>query len=116
VQIWTDRFQKPTYQILRGAIVVHGLETMKAMNESAGGEAVADVRFVMSVHDTQAVYIDGRLFDYESGVYRCSVGAIAARLNGRSAKIVNVDLSEDWKGTQWPTNYEELIPWIDTET
>lgn len=97
-------------------MMVHGLEAMKAMNDAASSGAVVDVRFVMSAHDSQSVYIDGGLFDFESGDLRCSIGCLAARLNGRPAKIVNVDLSEDWKGTQWPVDYEKLIPWIDTET
>lgn len=95
--------------------MVHGLETMKAMNDAASGEAVADVRFVMTAFMDEAVYIDGELLFFDNKGDSVSIADLADGLGGRVAKVTNVMLTEDWEADEWPKSYEELISWIDTE-
>lgn len=95
--------------------MVHGLETMAAMNEAASVQSVADVRFVMTENHCEAVYIDGELFTEEGSTCSIPIGWLAEELAGRLAKITNVTLSDDWGNKGWPSEYADLIPYVETE-
>ena len=96
--------------------MVHGLETIKALNDAASGEAVADVRFVMTELSDEAVYIDGKLSFAEDEEGSVSIADLADELGGRVAKITNVMLACDFSEDEWPLDYEDLIPYIDKES
>jgi len=112
--------------------MVHGLQTLDALNEeatrrrcspafrtpsyAASGEAVADVRFVMTGFMDEAVYIDGKVCIHEDRYGSVSIADLADYLGGRVARITNVMLGDDFDSKEWPKSYEELIPYIDTES
>ena len=109
--------------------MVHGLETIDAINAAAARrqskqpfqladvQAVADVRFVMCPESCEALYIDGELIETETAAWTISIDWLASHLDGRAAMITSVTLSDDWPSeNDWPERFSELAPYIETES
>lgn len=93
-----------------------GFESIKASDNAARAEAVADVRFVMTEFSDEVVYIDGKLSSAEDEDGPVSIADLANDLGGRVARITCVMLASDWDGENWPGRFEDLIPYIDKES
>ena len=80
-------------------------------------QAVADVRFVVDVNFNEAVYIDGRLREFEGADGVVSIGTLGDLLDGRACVITNVSLADDFPSDiNWPKLFDDLVPYIDTES
>jgi len=96
--------------------MVHGLETMKALNDATDRpDDVADVALVISHNLEESFYLDDFLMVAVGKKTSLSAFSVIRSLHGRNCKARIVHLASDFNG-KWPMRFKELIPYIATES